>query len=99
MVELDGAGMLRALAEEDALRVFAEVVVATGTGLPQRSGNSTSITYVTAYGVSRRTGLPVSVVLSALHRLTEARLTIEGPDGVGWRTDSGALCRVAAPAG
>ncbi len=28
--------MLRALAEEDALRVFAEVVAVTGTGLPER---------------------------------------------------------------
>ncbi len=27
--------MLRALADEDALRVFAAVVAATGTGLPQ----------------------------------------------------------------
>lgn len=89
--------MLRALADEDALRVFGQVVVATGTSLPERSGGSTSIRYVTAHGVSRRTGLPVSVVVGALRRLTESRLTIESEDGDGWRTDFGALCRAADP--
>ena len=83
------------MADEDALRVFGQVVVATGTGLPERSGGSTSIRYVTAHGVSRRMGLPVSVVLGALTRLTESRLTIESEDGGGWRTDFGALRRAA----
>lgn len=64
--------MLRALADEDALRVFAQVVAVTGTGLPERSAGS--------HGVSRHTGLPVSVVLDALKRLIDARLTIAGPD-------------------
>lgn len=95
VVKIDGAAMLRALAQEDALRVFAEVVAATGTGLPERSEGAISTQHVTATGVSRRTGLPVSAVLSALKRLTEARLTIEGADGIGWRTDFGALRRVA----
>jgi hypothetical protein len=81
VIERDRKAMLRALADEDALRVFGQVVLATGTGLPERSGGSTSIRYVTAHGVSRRTGLPVSVVLGALTRLTESRLTIESEDG------------------
>jgi DNA-binding transcriptional ArsR family regulator len=97
MVERHGAAMLRALADEDALRVFAQVVAATGTGLPERSGGSISIHYVTAHGVSRQTGLPVSAVLCALKRLTDARLTIEKEDGGGWRTDFEALCRAADP--
>jgi len=95
MVNSDGAAMLRALAEEDALRVFAEVVAVTGTGLPESSGGTTSIHCVTAHGVSRRTGLPVGVVVAALKRLTEAGLAIEQRDGGGWRTDFGALRRVA----
>jgi hypothetical protein len=33
----DRGAMLRALADEDTLRVLAQVVTATGTGLPQRS--------------------------------------------------------------
>jgi len=37
MVEDDRGAMLRALADEDTLRVFAQVVTVTGTGLPQRS--------------------------------------------------------------
>ena len=95
MVDSDGAAMLRALAEEDALRVFAEVVAVTGTGLPESSGGTTSIHCVTAHGVSHRTGLPVAVVVTALKRLTEAGLAIEQGDGGGWRTDFGALRRVA----
>ncbi|MGH2862334.1 MAG: hypothetical protein ACRDLT_12640 [Solirubrobacteraceae bacterium] len=54
------------MADEVGLRVFGQVVVATGTGLPERSGGSISIHYVTAHGVSRQTGLPVSAVLAAL---------------------------------
>ena len=40
MVESDRAVIVRALADEDALRVFAQVVAVTGTGLPERSGDS-----------------------------------------------------------
>jgi DNA-binding transcriptional ArsR family regulator len=95
MVDSDGVAMLRALAEADALRVFAEVVAVTGTGMPVSSEGTTSIHYVTADGVSSRTGLSVGVVVSALKRLTEAGLAIEQGDGSGWRTDFGALRRVA----
>jgi DNA-binding transcriptional ArsR family regulator len=95
MVDSDGVAMLRALAKEDTLRVFAEVVAVTGTGLPERSGGATSIRGVTAHGVSRGTGLSVGVVVTALKRLTEAGLVIEHGDGGGWRTDFGALRRVA----
>ena len=95
MVKSDRASIVRALADEDALRVFAKVVAVTGTGMPQRSGDSISIGYVTAYGVSRGTGLPVSVVVDAGRRLTDARLTIAGADGRSWRTDFKSLCRAA----
>lgn len=61
-----------ALAEEDALRVFAEVVAVTGTGLPEPREGTVNIHYVTAHGVSRRTGLPVGVLVMALKRLADA---------------------------
>jgi hypothetical protein len=95
MVDSAGVAMLRALAEGDALRVFAEVVAVTGTGLPERSVGTTSVHYVTARGVSRRTGLSVGVVVAALKRLTDAGLAIEQGDGGGWRTDFDALRCVA----
>jgi hypothetical protein len=85
--------MLKGLADEHVLRVFAQVVVATGTGLPERSDGAISIRYITAHGLSRETGLPVDDVLRALRRLTDARLTIEKGDGGGWRTDRHALRR------
>jgi hypothetical protein len=97
MVGRNCAAIVRALADEDTLRVFAQVVAATGTGLPECSGGSISIHYITAHGVSRQTGLPVSVVVGAGRRLTEARLTIAGRDGTSWRTDFESLCRAADP--
>ena len=95
MVESDRAAIVRALADEDALRVFAQVVAVTGPGPPQRTERGISIGYVTAHGVSRQTGLSVSVVIGAGRRLTEAGLTIAGADGVSWRTDFESLCRAA----
>ncbi len=89
--------MLRALADEDTLRVFAQVVAATGTGQPRRSAGSISYSYVTAHGVSRQTGLAVNAVIGAGRRLTEAGLTIEGTDGTSWRTDFESLRRAADP--
>jgi hypothetical protein len=89
--EIDGAAMLRALAREDALRVFAVVVDATGTGAPQRSGNGISITGMTVRGVSRRTGLPETAVVIALEQLTEAHLIAASPPGDGWHTDFSSL--------
>ena len=56
MVESDRAAIIRALADEDALRVFAQVVAVTGTGRPQRAKREISIGYVTAHGVSRSDG-------------------------------------------
>ncbi len=95
VVEADRAAIVRALADKDALRVFAQVVAGTGTGRPQRAEREISIGYVTAHGVSRQTGLPVSVVLGAGRRLTEAGLTIAGADGASWRIDFELLCRAA----
>jgi DNA-binding transcriptional ArsR family regulator len=95
MAESDRAAIVRALADENALRVFAQVVAVTGTGRPQRSESGTSIGYVTASGVSRQTGLPVSVVVGAGRRLTEAGLTVAGADETSWRTDFESLCRAA----
>lgn len=95
MREADRVGIVRALADETALRVFAAVVAATGTGLPTRSGGTISLRYVTACGVSRATGLPLDEVLDAGRRLTDAHLTIEQEDRRGWRTDFGALRRAA----
>jgi hypothetical protein len=63
MVEKGGAWMLEALADEQVLRAFAQVVVATGTGLPERSDGAISIRYITAHGVSRETGLPVDAIV------------------------------------
>ncbi|MDP9345120.1 MAG: hypothetical protein M3P44_05270 [Actinomycetota bacterium] len=97
MPEIDGAVMLRALAHEDALLVFAAVVAATATGSPQRNGNTISVTWTTVHGVSRRTGLPDATVVSALERLTEAHLIAASAAGDGWHTDFSSLSRAAAP--
>lgn len=95
MPHRDAAAMLRALAQGDALRVFAAVVTATGTGSPQRSGGSVSLHYITLAGVSGRTGLPEAAVVSALTELMQAHLIVANRDGDGWCTDFHALRRVA----
>lgn len=96
MSKIDGTAMLRALAQEDTLRVFAAVVAATGIGLPQRSGNTISTTWTTITGVSRQTGLSDNAVVTALKELTEAHLILASPDGQGWHTDLGALRQAGA---
>jgi len=96
MPGIDGAPMLRALAREDTLRVFAAVVVATGTGAPQRSENAIGTTWTTVTGVSRRTGLSDTAVVTALRELTEAHLTVASPQGDGWHTDFSALSQAVA---
>jgi len=96
MPEINGASMLQTLAKEDTLRVFAAVVAATGTGLPQHSGNTTSITWTTTTGVSRRTRLSDAAVVTALKELTEAHLILASPEGDGWHTDFGAVSQAAA---
>lgn len=96
MPEIDGAAMLRALAHEEALLVFAAVVEATGTG-SQRAGDTISITWTTAGGVSRRTGLPEQTVVSSLERLTAGRLIVVSPAGDAWHTDFSSLSQAVAP--
>jgi hypothetical protein len=96
MPEIDGASMLRALARENTLRVFAAVVDATGTGAPQRSGSTISVGWTTATGVSRQTGLSDTAVVAALTELTEAHLIVASPEGHRWYTDFGALSRAVA---
>jgi hypothetical protein len=96
MPNFDGATMLRALAEEDALRVFAAVVAATGTGLPHRSGTTISVRHTTVAGIIRGTGMPISALRGALAQLTDAQLIVKGPNGAGWRTNLSALREVAA---
>lgn len=97
MPEIDGAAMLRVLAEEDALIVFAAVVGATGTGAPERTGNTISVVWTTVGGVSRRTDLPAPAVVKALERLTQARLIAASPAGDGWHTDFSSLREAAGP--
>jgi len=99
MAEIDGAAMLRALAQEDTLRVFAAVVTATGTSLPQRSGNTISTTWTTIAAVSRQTCLSQTAAVTALNELAEAHLIVASSEGHGWHTDFGALSHAVASLG
>ena len=96
MPKIDVAAMMRALAQEDALRVFASVVEATGTGAPERAGNNTiSIPWTTVRGVAHRTGLSDGAVVKALAQLTAAHLTVADARGEGWQTDFDAINEAA----
>ncbi|HUD37068.1 MAG TPA: hypothetical protein VMR14_09235 [Streptosporangiaceae bacterium] len=56
-------------------------------GYPSGGG----ISYITATGVARRTGLGVADAERALRRLQAAGLAVRQPDGMAWRPDAGGL--------
>lgn len=95
--------MLSLLCEEDTLRVFAAIVMSTGTGeprsVPSPSGSiSLQTTHITPTGVSRATGLPVEVAREALLRLELGGLARSSDQGGCWRTNLPAISKAAAEA-
>jgi hypothetical protein len=82
------------LADRGCLVAMAAMVLscdqgvwAHGTGYPSGGG----ISYITATGVARRTGLGVADAERALRRLQAAGLAVRQPDGMAWRPDAGGL--------
>ena len=91
--------MVQALADPDALRVFAEIVRRTGTGLPVHADNTVSVSTVTDAGLVRALGLTQDAAVAAAERLAAAGLAFadaqDGDDFPAWRTNFGAIQDVA----
>jgi hypothetical protein len=96
--------MIAALAEPDTLVVFGAIVVATSnTCSAAEMGYSTGggVSWVTPFGLEKRTGLTREVIEAAAARLEQAGLvkaqTSPGADYTNWRPNETALTAAAHP--
>jgi hypothetical protein len=106
MTEPDARAMISALAEPDALVVFAAIVVATSnTCRDAEMGYSTGggVSWVTPFGLQKRTGLPREVIEQAAARLEQAGLlktqTYPSDSYTNWRVNEAALTAATSPPG
>ena len=86
------------LADRACLVALAAMVLSCDQGVWEHAMGYPSgggISYITATGVARRTGLAVSDAERALRRLQAAGLAIRQPDGMAWRPDAGGLGALA----
>lgn len=88
--------MIAALAQPEALLVFGAIAAATsGARLRDELGHPPSGTYVTPFGLEKKTSLPREVIEQAAGRLKRAGLLEVLPDEQGryesWRIDEAAL--------
>jgi DNA-binding IclR family transcriptional regulator len=56
---------------------------------------ASGVSFITATGVARRTGLPVADSERALRRLQAAGLAVSDSEGTAWRPDTDALAALA----
>jgi hypothetical protein len=102
MVVLDACAMISVLAEPESLLVFGAIVTATSTarlldemGFP-RSGTS----YITPFGLEKKTSLPRDVIEKAAGRLKRAGLLevlVDEQRGYeSWRVSEEALAAASA---
>jgi len=102
MVVRDAHAMIRVLAEPEALLVFGAIVTATSTArLQDEMGNPRSGTsYITPFGLVKKTSLPRDVIEKAAGRLKGAGLLEVLADGQrgyeSWRVSEAALAAAAA---
>jgi hypothetical protein len=92
------AAGLGVLADRSCLVAFAAMVLSCDQGVWEhemgyRSGGGVS--FITATGVARRTGLTVADAERALCRLQAAGLAMCSPQGRAWRPDAGGLAALA----
>jgi GTP-sensing pleiotropic transcriptional regulator CodY len=85
---------LSALADRDCLVTFAAMALCCDNSVSDHEmgyhqGNGTA--YITAKGVTRRTGLSRTAASNALQRLEAAGLAKPSNDGSGWRTGTDIL--------
>jgi hypothetical protein len=89
---------LSVLADRDCLIAFAAMALSCDNavhahemGYHQGGTAVISIAYITAKGVTQRTGLSRATAERALQRLETAGLAIPNTDGSSWRTDADIL--------
>jgi len=105
MTEPDARAMIAALTEPDALVVFAAITVATSNACRDAEmGYSTGggVSWVTPFGLQKRTGLSRDTIEQTASLLERARLLKAQDNDSGrytsWRIDEAALTTAAATA-
>ena len=101
MPKIDGAAVAAALADRDQLVAFAAMVLscdpavtAARMGYHTRGG---AISYITATGAAKATGMPIATATRALLGLESAGLARCNSEGDAWRPDITALDTLALP--
>ena len=93
--------MAAALADRDQLVAFAAMVLSCDPAVTEaRMGYDThrgGISYITATGAAKATGLPVATAARALLGLESAGLASSNSGGDAWRPDITALDTLARP--
>ena len=101
MPKIDGAAVAAALADRDQLVAFAAMVLSCDPAVTAaRMGYDThggAISYITATGAAKATGMPIATATRALLGLESAGLARCNSEGDAWRPDVTALDTLALP--
>jgi hypothetical protein len=101
MPKIDGAAVAAALADRDQLVAFAAMVLSCDPAVTAaRMGYDThggGISYITATGAAKATGMPIATATRALLALESAGLARCNSEGDAWRPDITALDTLALP--
>ena len=85
---------LSVLADRGCLITFAAMVLSCDPSVREHEmGYSTGggVSFITATGAAKRTGLSIAGAEHALQRLQAAGLAVSGPEGTAWRPGTHAL--------
>ena len=100
MPKIDGAAVAAALADRDQLVAFAAMVLSCDRAVDTaRMGydRGGGISYITATGAAKATGMPIATATRALLGLESAGLARCNSQGDAWRPDITALDALALP--
>ncbi len=99
MPKIDGAAVAAALADRDQLVAFAAMVLSCDSAVTEaRMGydaHGGGISYITATGAAKTTGMPIATAERALRGLESAGLARSNSEGNAWRPDITALDTLA----
>jgi hypothetical protein len=101
MPKIDGAAVAAALADRDQLVAFAAMVLSCDPAVFEArmgyAAHGAGISYITASGAAKATGMPIATATRALLALESAGLARCNSEGDAWRPDITALDTLALP--
>ena len=101
MPKIDAAAVAAALADRDQLVAFAAMVLSCDPAVFEArmgyAAHGAGISYITASGAAKATGMPIATATRALLGLESAGLARCNSEGDAWRPDITALDTLALP--